>query len=118
MLPGFDFHMTEAVFGSISDPLIGEDHPQYRFVKMLEDLSIKYSDVDIWPASSSQSILRNKLISLALRPAPFTDSWMLEGPRLESLDRACEGLSLFEAENQRQEALAIAMVLRLSLIHI
>ena len=112
VLPGFDFHMTEAVFGSISDPLIGEDHPQYRFVKMLEDLNIKYSDVDIWPASSSQSIPRNKLISLALRPAPFTDSWMLEGPRLESLDRACEGLSLFEAENQRQEALAIAMVLR------
>ena len=35
VLPGFDFHMTEAVFGSISDPLIGEDHPQYRFVKML-----------------------------------------------------------------------------------
>tara|TARA_B100000674_G_C37947452_1_gene965617 strand:- start:627 stop:2666 length:2040 start_codon:yes stop_codon:yes gene_type:complete len=37
---------------------------------------------------------------------------MSEGPKLEYLDCACEGLSLFEAENQREEALAIAMVLR------
>ena len=112
VLPGFDFHMPETVLGSISDPLIGEDHPQYRFVKMLKGLNVKYKDVGIWPTGSPPSIPRNKLISLALRPAPFTDSWMSEGPKLECLDRACEGLSLFEAENQREEALAIAMVLR------
>ena len=112
VLPGFDFHIPETVLGSISDPLIGEDHPQYRFVKMLKGLNVKYKDVGIWPTGSPPSIPRNKLISLALRPAPFTDSWMSEGPKLECLDRACEGLSLFEAENQREEALAIAMVLR------
>ena len=112
VLPGFDFHMPETIFESISDPLIGEDHPQYRFVKLLGDLNIKFRDIGIWPVASPPSTPRNKLISLALRPAPFTDSWMLEGPQLESLESACEGLSLFEADNQRQEALAIAMLLR------
>ena len=112
VLPGFDFHMPETVCGSISDPLIGEDHPQYRFVKLLGELNIKFREVGIWPVTSPPSTPRNKLISLALRPAPFTDRWMLEGPKLESLESACEGLSLFEADNPRQEALAIAMLLR------
>jgi double-strand break repair protein AddB len=112
VLPGFDFDQPEPVWESLTDGLVAEDHPQYRFHKLMRDLDLRPSDICRWVDTTPQSPARNRLISLALRPAPVTDAWMSEGPYLKDLDQATEALTLVEAANPRSEALAIALRLR------
>ncbi|UWQ53795.1 double-strand break repair protein AddB [Leisingera caerulea] len=112
VLPGFDFDQPELVWSGLDDPLISEDHPQYRFHKLMKDLELSPGDVQPWTDTPPVSPERNRLVSLALRPAPVTDAWMNEGPLLTGLDRATENLTLVEAPSPRTEALAIALRLR------
>ncbi|WP_420004643.1 double-strand break repair protein AddB [Arenibacterium sp. LLYu02] len=112
VLPGFDFDQPEAVWDSLTDGLVAEDHPQYRFWKLMRDLELGPRDIRPWVENEPASPPRNKLISLALRPAPVTDAWMSEGPHLRDLDKACAALTLIEADSPRSEALAIALRLR------
>ncbi len=118
VLPGFDFDQPASVWISLSKPpenrvLAAEDHPQYRFAKLLRDLRLSRDDVKAWDSSLTQpNSARNKLVSLSLRPAPVTDQWMVEGHKLSDLPAACAGLTLLEAASPRQEANAIALCLR------
>ncbi|WP_193748798.1 double-strand break repair protein AddB [Leisingera sp. ANG-Vp] len=112
VLPGFDFDQPAQVWSGLDDPMISEDHPQYRFHKLMKDLEISPADVLPWTDAAPVSPDRNKLVSLALRPAPVTDAWMSEGPLLTGLDAATEKVTLVEAPSPRSEALAIALRLR------
>ncbi|NVK15820.1 MAG: double-strand break repair protein AddB [Rhodobacteraceae bacterium] len=112
VLPGFDFDQPDHVWGSLDDPMISEDHPQYRFHKLMKDLELAPRDVRPWTDTPPVSPERNRLVSLALRPAPVTDAWMSEGPKLTGLDSATENVLLVEAPSPRAEALAIALRLR------
>ncbi|WP_027256958.1 double-strand break repair protein AddB [Leisingera aquimarina] len=112
VLPGFDFNQPDHVWDRLDDPMISEDHPQYRFHKLLKDLELSPGDVQRWTETPPVSSERNKLVSLALRPAPVTDAWMSEGPKLSGLKPATDNVSLIEAANPRAEALAIALRLR------
>lgn len=57
---------------------------------------------------------RAAVLSHALRPAETTDLWasIPEAERHELSARGCEGLTLVEAADEREEALAIAIALR------
>ena len=112
VLPGYDYEQPPEVWHHLSDALTSEDHPQYRFAKLASDLDITPRDVMRWTPDQPPSPARNRLVSLALRPAPVTDAWMREGPQLTELDKACEDVTLVEAPNPRAEALAIALRLR------
>jgi len=112
VLPGFDFDQPTQVWHELEDALTSEDHPQYRFCKLMRDLSIAPSDVQQWTSSQAPNPARNRLISLALRPAPTTDAWMSEGPGLTDLGGAMRDVTLVEAQSPRSEALAIALRLR------
>lgn len=112
ILPGFDFDQPDDVWRGLDDPMISEDHPQYRFHKLMKDLEIAPQEVIPWYRQPPVSPARNQLVSLALRPAPVTDAWMSEGPKLRDLDKATKDLSLIEAPSPRAEALAIALRLR------
>ena len=112
VLPGFDFDQPDHVWAGLDDALVAEDHPQYRFHKMMRDLELTPGNVRPWGTAEPVSPARNRLVSLALRPAPVTDAWMSEGPELRDLDRATEALTLIEADSPRAEALAIALRLR------
>ncbi len=112
ILPGFDFDQPAPVWDSLDNALSSEDHPQYRFRKLLQALELPPHQVQPWTAGQPPSPARNRLVSLALRPAPITDAWMSEGPRLTDLDAATSDLTLIEAQSPRAEALAIAMRLR------
>ncbi len=114
VLPGFDRDLPHNVWKTLSrsddsQPL--EDHPQFRFSAFLGALDITPDDVQDWPAITPDP-QRNRLISLSLRPAPVTDQWRAEGPALGDLVPATEGLSIIEAPQSRDEALAIAVALR------
>ena len=112
ILPGFDFDQPDHVWAGLDDPLISEDHPQYRFHKLMTDLELSPRDVQPWTADTPPYSARNRMVSLALRPAPVTDAWMSEGPSLTDLDHGTETVTLVEAPNPRAEALAIALRLR------
>jgi ATP-dependent helicase/nuclease subunit B len=112
VLPGYDFEQPDTVWTQLKDPLTSEDHPQYRFHKLLDTLDIDASDVTPWAQTPAPTPARNRLISLALRPAPFTDSWLVEGPQLRDLIDATSQMTLVTAPAPRIEALTIAMRLR------
>ena len=108
VLPGFDRHTPEALWPTLSDD---EDHPQARFARLLSALELSPVAVAQWCATDGDDP-RNRLVSLALRPAPVTDQWLRDGPRLGPLDRLTRALTLLEAPSPRIEAQAIALRLR------
>lgn len=112
ILPGFDTDMPERVWTQLDDDLASEDHPQYRFHALLRALTLTNGDVQLWDKTSPASAARNALVSLAMRPAPVTDEWLLEGPKLHDLAGATSAVTLIEAPTARHEALAIALRLR------
>ena len=112
VLPGFDFDMPTSVWNSLLSNQPPEDHPQYRFFDLMQKLELSRADITPWTSSPAPSPARNALISLSLRPAPVTDTWLSEGPLLTDLDKATEGLTLIEAPSPRIEGLTIAMGLR------
>ena len=120
VLPGFDFHLPDDVFARLNTekltPLGSQDHPQFRFAKLLDSFGLGKADIDRWTDADPRAE-RNALISLSLRPAPITDRWLIEGPSLGDLRERTKGLSLLEAPQPRDEALAIAVALREAVEH-
>jgi ATP-dependent helicase/nuclease subunit B len=112
VLPGFDFDQPAAVWDSLDDALTGEDHPQYRFRRIMVGAGLDPSDVPPWDATPAPNPARSRLISLALRPAPVTNQWMTEGPALGGEHAAMRDVALIEAPSERVEAVAIALALR------
>lgn len=112
VLPGFDFDTPGDVWAAMEDPMTGEEHPQFRFHRLLRDLEMTADDVARWTDTPPPDPARARVISLSLRPAPVTDRWMTEGAALPDLPAAMRGLSLVEAQSPRAEALAIALRLR------
>lgn len=112
ILPGYDFDQPDAVWTRLDEALTSEDHPQYRFRKLMTMLDLRPDQIERWTRDAPPSAPRNRLVSLALRPAPITDAWMTEGPQLTDLTEATADLTLVEAQSPRSEALAIALRLR------
>jgi ATP-dependent helicase/nuclease subunit B len=112
ILPGFDFDQPDAVWQAMDDALVAEDHPQFRFHRLLQALKLTRQDVQLWHGAVAPDAARNQLISLSLRPAPVTDQWLTEGPNLPDLPKATRDMTLIEAASPRAEALAIALILR------
>ena len=112
ILPGFDFDQPPPIWEGMTDALTAEDHPQYRFRHLLNELGAPVAAVQRWTEVPPPAPARNRLISLSLRPAPVTDQWLSEGAGLDDLPDATADLTLIEADNPRAEALSIALILR------
>ncbi|TNF64888.1 MAG: double-strand break repair protein AddB, partial [Rhodobacteraceae bacterium] len=112
VLPGFDTDLPDDVWERLDQALLGEDHPQFRFRKLMLSLGIGPGDIAPWTDAAPPAPQRNRAVSLALRPAPVTHAWREEGPRLPDPDAAFADVTLVEAETPRAEARAIALRLR------
>ncbi|MDW3223675.1 MAG: double-strand break repair protein AddB [Paracoccaceae bacterium] len=112
VMPGFDFEMPAAIWSHLEDALLSEDHPQFRFHKLMSELGASRGDVKNWHHTQPPSRARNALVSLSLRPAPVTDAWLTEGTDLKDVRGATGDVTLLEAPSPRDEALAIALRLR------
>ena len=112
VLPGYDFDTPDPVWASMDDALTAEDHPQFRFRRVMDLLECGPGAIRRWTEAQPPAPDRNRLISLSLRPAPITDQWLTEGPGLPDLRPATEALILIEAPSERAEAIAIALILR------
>ncbi len=114
VLPGFDAHMPAGHWAALDSAQHGEDHPQYRFLGLVEALGLTPADVAPWHDVPAPDPARNRLVSLALCPAPVTDRWRAEGAALGDPAEATTRLALLEAPSPRAEAGAIALRLRAS----
>lgn len=114
VLPGFDADLTPAVWDRIAATEVGAaDHPQHGFRRLADALGFSLRDVRPWDDAAPPAPARNRVISLALRPAPVTDQWRTEGAALApTLPEAFAGVTWIEAEGARAEARAVALVLR------
>jgi ATP-dependent helicase/nuclease subunit B len=112
ILPGFDFDQPDAVWARLDPKQAMDDHPQFRYAQLMEALDLRPGDIHAWASAPAPCPARNRLVSLALRPAPVTDQWLIEGPGFKDIDAAINGISLIEAPSARAEAMAIALALR------
>ncbi len=104
IFPGLDLAMDDADWLAITPT-----HPQNGLKNLLGDLEAARSDV----RSLVDDAPRHSLIREVMRPSPRTDQWVtaLAGNR-SVLKAAMDGVSLVEAEDRHEEALAIALILR------
>jgi ATP-dependent helicase/nuclease subunit B len=112
VLPGFDFDLPAPVWEGMQDALVHESHPQFRLGGLVRALKLPPGAVVPWVDAPAPDPARNRLISLALRPAPVTDQWISDGPGLGDLRPATQRMTLVEAPSPRAEAVAVAMALR------
>ncbi len=112
VLPGFDFDLPAPLWSGMEDALVHEAHPQFRLAALLRTLGLTRPEVGLWTEAPAADPARNRLVSLALRPAPVTDQWISDGPALGDLVAATKGLTLIEAPSPRAEAAAVALALR------
>ena len=88
---------------------IDETHPQFELKQLLEYLDIpRELVVDVCPAENSQ---RELFVSEVMRPAKVTDRWLDIGQK-EFSQQAWEQVNLLNCTDLREEALAIALIMR------
>ncbi|MGA0539589.1 double-strand break repair protein AddB [Neotabrizicola sp. VNH66] len=112
VVPGYDFDLPAAVWDSMDAGPGAEDHPQFRYRRLMQALDLAPGQVLPWQDAPPPDPLRNRLVSLALRPAPVTDQWIAEGPGLGDLTPLADRVTLVEAPDPRSEAGALALCLR------
>ena len=116
VLPGLDTRLDEAGWSAVA--AIGrtdgadsaDGHPQAALRRLLRHMNIERSEVKSCGAAEPRLAARAAFVSQALRPADTTDAW--PSWRQDHGDDPFLGVSLIEAADEREEALAIALVLR------
>ena len=95
-------------------------HPFHPLSITLKALSLRLSDVKIWPASQAQSAAsqkRQSFLTEVMRPASQTDKWRALGSQKDSFisKDSFEGFQRLEAQDSHEEAEIIALLLRAQL---
>ena len=119
VLPGVNTALPESVWKDI-----GPQHPQNSLKNLTELIGIDRADIKHWThiegPPSSQMEARRRIIAESLVPVEATGDWP---SRIETIknsakkgtapfQEALQGLSIIEADNDEEEALAIALILR------
>lgn len=124
VLPGLDLSMPadqwamigEHAVEGLSEPA-SRSHPQFGLWRLLQKLGVSRDDVRLLGEVPDELLFRATSISQALVPAKATDRWnnWRETADPHRLGQAFAEVSLIEAANEREEAVAIAIALRLAL---
>jgi ATP-dependent helicase/nuclease subunit B len=125
VLPGLDRDLDAETWAKIDLPDNDRDddgtapgHPQYGLRKLLRSLDVDRENVSqiggVENSSTGHARVREQLISEAMRPSFSTGQWqnVFKIYSEEQRDHAFEGVTLLEAQGEREEALSIALALR------
>ncbi|MDL2399805.1 double-strand break repair protein AddB [Rhizobium mayense] len=125
VLPGLDLTMPEEDWQLVApEPSAGaridpttRSHPQYGLSLLLKRLRVTRSDVEAVAETSESMQMRAQILSRALAPAKATSGWGTWQETLApgAIAQAFNDVALIEAANEREEATAIAVALRLAL---
>ena len=117
VLPGLDQHLDTASFATIlngAEPCA--THPQAFLARLIETIGVTREDVMALGDAPTTLAAREKFASEAFRPADSTDLWPLwRQQHGQDVAAALADVTLIEALDEREEALAIAVCLRESL---
>lgn len=117
VLPGLDSAMDDrswTLLGAAQREPSVFGHPQYGLAMLMARLGIDRSAVGQVGTVRPPLAARARLFGEALRPAATTDEWASSRDVAADCARegALEGVSVVEAANEHEEALAIAIALR------
>ena len=121
LLPGLDPEMDDEAWQFVRGGTVrGRDHApdhghaQAGLCHLLEHLRVPRGDVEMLGAPDEVTAARDAVLREALRPAETTDRWSERAERLgvDAPDLAFRDVTLMEAANEREEALAVAVSLR------
>jgi ATP-dependent helicase/nuclease subunit B len=110
VLPGLDTDLDAPSWNAL-DPA----HAQFGLRQLLAHIGVDREDVALWsplPADHPSRGHRVRFLSEALRPPPTTDAWHDLMNAGGDVGAGLDGLALIEAQNSREEALAVACALR------
>ena len=117
VLPGLDKEMDDASWSVVAqiapEPAV-LGHPQYGLAKLLRRIGVERSMVDDVVALPPPLARRAALVSESFRPAETTSVWADRRQAFSDADLGASlaGVTLVEAVNERDEAVAIAIALR------
>ncbi|MEX0347078.1 MAG: double-strand break repair protein AddB, partial [Rhizobiaceae bacterium] len=119
VLPGLDKELDDDSWALIDKTDAAPSvfgHPQYGLKKLLARLGAGRDDVEVLAGPTEQLAARERLVNEALRPAESTDKWLVNKAEVERAiaSGALVRLALIEAPDERHEAFAIAVALRLA----
>ncbi len=114
VLPGLDTRLDDASWSMVSGEQGEAGHPQNLLAHLLAVIGVKKEDVVSLGTVSAPLQARQILISEAMRPVGTTQEWRNRALYLPDADitQALQSVALIEAEDEREEALAIALSLR------
>ncbi|MCA0400133.1 MAG: double-strand break repair protein AddB [Proteobacteria bacterium] len=111
ILPGLDLNIEDSAWREIGDAKASLAtrfaHPQIYLKRLLGEIGITREDVTRLGAAHP----RNRALSEAMRPAESVDRWRETAKGID-LDAAFSGIRVVEAADEREEALAIAVMMR------
>jgi ATP-dependent helicase/nuclease subunit B len=119
VLPGLDTTLDEtawAMLGAAEAAPSVYGHPQFGLNRLIGDLGVPRAEIIQIGAEPPDLAARGFIVSEALRPAEATESWSDSRAAVASAvaGGALDGVTLVEAANERDEALAVALALRKS----
>jgi len=119
VLPGLDLTMPESEWALLNkDNAAGaanlETHPQFGLAKLLNALQIERNNVVELARLSNRASERQSIIGTALSAVSVTGDWFYisQHMRPEHIDIALSDIAYINAQNERQEAAAIAVSMR------
>ncbi|QCK85191.1 double-strand break repair protein AddB [Phreatobacter aquaticus] len=110
VLPGLDRDLDAASWAAIAGEggAKAHGHPQYGLKRLIDHVGILAGDVRELSGPAPHG--RERLMSDVMRPAATTEAWLeartVAGPSM------LDGITVIEAQAERDEALAVALVLR------
>ncbi|MGB4058005.1 MAG: double-strand break repair protein AddB, partial [Alphaproteobacteria bacterium] len=115
ILPGLDQDMDAASWHALD-----ESHPQYLLKNLLHRFEQEREQIPLWPTTQNDTAKPRRLLATEImRPPATTDQWAktLPGDKLaqQNIKAALGNLHLLHCTNEREEATAIAILLRQSL---
>ncbi len=120
IVPGLDINLSKTAIESfkseseLQSETALSTHPQFGIVRLLNQLGNAFEDVREIGAPADTLRNRSKLLNRVMLPSEATNAWFQDPWRKEenALEFAVSGLSIIEAANDHEEALAIAIILR------
>ncbi|MEK1887090.1 MAG: double-strand break repair protein AddB [Phyllobacterium sp.] len=115
VLPGLDRDLDAAswdLLAKVDDNPSIFGHPQYGLRKLLGELAVLRDDIVPLGTPKPEMRARERLVSEAMRPAETSDAWAMLDRASAEFPAAISNISLIEAANEREEALATALALR------
>ncbi len=110
VLPGLDVGLDEESWDSLR-----ENHPQFGMRELLGKMGVERADISLLPGveETASGRAKNWLASELMRPAETTDQWRKAVTKSrQTLIKATDNTTVLGAQDQREEALAIALIMR------